>query len=74
MGDFSCPQYQICENRITGAVVMNELKKCPFCGCERIFVGMYDYEEFDDKTYYKAECNSCEAETGFKDSKQEAIA
>ncbi|MEX9900763.1 Lar family restriction alleviation protein [Proteus mirabilis] len=53
---------------------MSELKKCPFCGCDRIFVGTYDYEEFYDKTYYKAECNSCEAETGFKDSKQEAIA
>ncbi|QLI96523.1 restriction alleviation protein, Lar family [Providencia rettgeri] len=49
---------------------MSELKKCPFCGCGRIFVAEYE----DKPTYYKAECNECETETGFKESKHEAIA
>lgn len=52
---------------------MNELKKCPFCGCDRIFLAAYEYGEYGNKTYYKAECNECEAETGFKESKGEAI-
>lgn len=53
---------------------MDKLKKCPFCGCDRIFVATYEYDDYGDKTYYKAECNECETETGFKVSKCEAIA
>ncbi len=48
-----------------------KLKPCPFCGSSRIFVTTHSYEDKPD--YYKAECNECEAETGFKLSMAEAI-
>ncbi|ATF52620.1 Lar family restriction alleviation protein [Morganella morganii] len=49
-----------------------ELKPCPFCGCNRIFVATHEFDERPD--YYKVECNECESETGFKLSAPEAIA
>lgn len=49
-----------------------ELKPCPFCGSNRIFVATHEFDESPD--YYKVECNECESETGFKLSKHAAIA
>ncbi|WP_425029523.1 Lar family restriction alleviation protein [Providencia rettgeri] len=50
MGNLHCLRYQICENRITGAVVMNELKKCPFCGGE---------PKIDGHVYITIKCRKC---------------
>jgi len=53
---------------------MEELKPCPFCGSDRVFI-MQEMPDSPDVTVYSAECLDCPAEMnpGFEDE-QEIIA
>ncbi|HGJ5858088.1 Lar family restriction alleviation protein [Arsenophonus nasoniae] len=52
---------------------MSELKNCPFCGSDNLYVDSEDSEFYDDDTLYRVECGSCDASTGWCSNSDEAI-
>ena len=50
----------------------NELKPCPFCGCEYVFVRITHRADGLSNTQYEVYCSNCSANGGSRINEQNA--